>query len=184
MLTFQIFLEFSRIENCKVLEISRIIFWNISRKSLEIPRFLQFCFTRVWRRAAFHFLPVFWKKKILWKLWLWFLKMFYQRVFFWLNMKNFEISVTLPAVAIFSLKNFYFGMKLYLLMHSLFFRISMFYLSWKRVLFLLMFGVTCSVDIIKALWFISVHWFSETILYSLQIITVEPGKYGHQGDIP
>ena len=46
-LTFQNFLEFSRIENCKVLEISRIIFWDISRKSLEIPRFFKFCFTRV-----------------------------------------------------------------------------------------------------------------------------------------
>ena len=35
----------------------------------------------MWRGAAFHFLPVFSKKKILWKLWLWFSKMFHQRVF-------------------------------------------------------------------------------------------------------
>ena len=35
----------------------------------------------IWREAAFHFWPVFPKKKILWKLWLWFSKMFHQRVF-------------------------------------------------------------------------------------------------------
>ena len=34
-----------------------------------------------WRGAAFHFLAVFSKMKILWKLWLWFSKMFHQRVF-------------------------------------------------------------------------------------------------------
>ena len=33
------------------------------------------------RGAAFHFLAVFSKKEILWKLWLWFSKMFHQRVF-------------------------------------------------------------------------------------------------------
>ena len=33
-----------------------------------------------WRGAAFHFLAVFSKMKILWKLWLWFSKMFHQRV--------------------------------------------------------------------------------------------------------
>ena len=43
--------------------------------------------------AAFHFWPVFTRKKILWKLRLWWSKIFHQRVFFWLNMKNFEISV-------------------------------------------------------------------------------------------
>ena len=32
-----------------------------------------------WRGAAFHFLAVFSKMKILWKLWLWFSKMFHQR---------------------------------------------------------------------------------------------------------
>ena len=35
----------------------------------------------IWRGGAFHFLPVFSKKKILWKLWLWFSKMFHQRDF-------------------------------------------------------------------------------------------------------
>ena len=35
----------------------------------------------IWRGVAFHFLLVFSKKKILWKLWLWFSKMFHQRVF-------------------------------------------------------------------------------------------------------
>ena len=34
----------------------------------------------IWRGAAFHFLAVFSKMKILWKLWLWFSKMFHQRV--------------------------------------------------------------------------------------------------------
>ena len=34
----------------------------------------------IWRGAAFHFLAVFSKVKILWKLWLWFSKMFHQRV--------------------------------------------------------------------------------------------------------
>ena len=34
----------------------------------------------IWRRAAFHFLAIFSKMKILWKLWLWFSKMFHQRV--------------------------------------------------------------------------------------------------------
>ena len=33
-----------------------------------------------WRGAAFHFLAAFSKMKILWKLWLWFSKMFHQRV--------------------------------------------------------------------------------------------------------
>ena len=33
----------------------------------------------IWRGAAFHFLAVFSKMKILWKLWLWFSKMFHQR---------------------------------------------------------------------------------------------------------
>ena len=47
----------------------------------------------IWRGAAFHFLAVFSKMKILWKLWLWFSKMFHQRVFLWLKMKYFEISV-------------------------------------------------------------------------------------------
>ena len=35
----------------------------------------------IWGGAAFHFLAVFSKKEILWKLWLWFSKMFHQRVF-------------------------------------------------------------------------------------------------------
>ena len=35
----------------------------------------------IWRGAAFHFLAVFSKMKILWKLWLSFSKMFHQRVF-------------------------------------------------------------------------------------------------------
>ena len=47
----------------------------------------------IWRGAAFHFLPVFSKKKIVWKLWLWFSKKFHQRVFLWRNMKNSEIFV-------------------------------------------------------------------------------------------
>ena len=34
----------------------------------------------IWRGAAFHFLAVFSKMKILWKLWLWFSKVFHQRV--------------------------------------------------------------------------------------------------------
>ena len=34
----------------------------------------------IWRGAAFHFLAVFSKMKILWKLWLWFSKMFHQSV--------------------------------------------------------------------------------------------------------
>ena len=34
----------------------------------------------IWRGAAFHFLAVFSKMKILWKLWLWFSKMVHQRV--------------------------------------------------------------------------------------------------------
>ena len=35
----------------------------------------------IWRGAALHFLAVFSKKKILWKLWLSFSKMFHQRAF-------------------------------------------------------------------------------------------------------
>ena len=34
----------------------------------------------IWRGAAFHFLAIFSKMKVLWKLWLWFSKMFHQRV--------------------------------------------------------------------------------------------------------
>jgi len=47
----------------------------------------------IWRERHISLLPVFAKKEILWELWLWFSIMFHQRVFFWLNMKNFEISV-------------------------------------------------------------------------------------------
>ena len=36
----------------------------------------------IWRGAAFHFLAIFSKMKVLWKLWLWFSKMFHQRVLF------------------------------------------------------------------------------------------------------
>ena len=43
----------------------------------------------IWRGAAFHFLAVFSKMKILWKLWLWFSKMFHQR-----SLSNWKWSIS------------------------------------------------------------------------------------------
>ena len=50
-------------------------------RALKMVQFKSFWLTTIWRGAAFHFLSVFSKKEILWKLWLWFSKMFHQRVF-------------------------------------------------------------------------------------------------------
>ena len=60
--------------------------WTCFLEPPFFPRALKMVFkgfrpATIWRGAAFHFLPVFSKKKILWKLWLWFSKMFHQRVF-------------------------------------------------------------------------------------------------------
>ena len=50
-------------------------------RALKMVKFKGFRPATIWRGAAFHFLAVFSKKEILWKLWLWFSKMFHQRVF-------------------------------------------------------------------------------------------------------
>ena len=52
-----------------------------SRGLWKVLKFQGFRPATIWRGAAFHFLAVFSKKEILWKLWLWFSKMFHQRVF-------------------------------------------------------------------------------------------------------
>jgi len=50
-------------------------------RALKMGKFKGFRPATIWRGAAFHFLAVFSKKKILCKLWWWFSKMFHQRVF-------------------------------------------------------------------------------------------------------
>ena len=72
----------------------RAIFNRVKKKNIILQYFYRIvlqleCLTynskgfgraTIWRGAAFHFLAVFSKMKILWKLWLWFSKMFHQRV--------------------------------------------------------------------------------------------------------